>query len=134
MPYRLIDPDVITEILHLLRTTNLSCRQIASETGVTRGVVDRQHARELSATPRHKTKLYRRCGCGAMSRPIGKNACLTCEIRRRQRQGTPADDDSLALDLADEHRKAYLAMRIRAKARHEARDKNPKRGSLSTNL
>ncbi|KKN09806.1 hypothetical protein LCGC14_1042790, partial [marine sediment metagenome] len=79
--------------------------------------------------------LYHRCSCGSKTRlPIGADVCLACELRRRQRQGTPADDDSLALDLADEHRKAYLAMRIRAKARHEARDKNPKRGSLSTNL
>ena len=108
MAYRRIEPEVIAEIEHLLRTTDLSCRQIASETGVTRGVVDRLHARGLAGERRALTKLYRRCSCGAMSRPIGKDACLTCEIRRRQRQGRSATGKiKLGLDLRDEHQARY---------------------------
>jgi len=135
MTGRRIDPEVITTIEHLLRTTKWSNRRIGKMTGVGRGLVDDlksgeradKHAAAEVAVAERRIESPTRL-------PIGADVCLACELRRRQRQGTPADDDSLALDLADEHRKAYLAMRIRAKARHEARDKNPKRGSLSTNL
>lgn len=129
MAYRRIDHEVIEEIEHLLHTTDLPCRQIAAETGVTRGVVDRLHAQEISATPRHQTKLYRRCSCGVMSRPIGKDACLTCEILRRQHLGTPAGDDSVDLDLREDHQVEYEEMRILARTRHEARDKKPEIGT-----
>ncbi len=128
MAYRRIELEVIEEIEHLLGTTDLSCRQIAEETGVTRGVVDRLHAKGMSGAPRASTSLYRRCGCGAKSRPIGKDACLACEIRRRQCQGTPAGDVSLGLDLADEHQARYEEVQKLARIRFEARDKKPESG------
>ncbi len=127
MAYRRIDPDVVEAIQHLLRTTNLSCRQIAVVTGVGRGVVDHQHEKGALATERQTAKLYRRCACGAMSRPIGKAACLACEIRQQGHQGTPAADVSVDLDLTDEHQARYEEMKILARARHEAGSKKSRK-------
>ncbi len=129
MAYRRIEPEVIDEIKELLRTTDLSCSQIATRTRVSRGVVDRLHSQGIIGKQRIPMKLYRRCGCGAMSRPIGKNACLACEIRRRQRQGTPAEDVSLDTDLDPEHQVRYEKMRILAEARFKAGAKKSASGA-----
>jgi hypothetical protein len=135
----LLTPAKGAEIVRLMTTTNLSLRQIARETGVSRGTIDNAKRDPSAFAAKHSCgdrrglsgELPERTGdvgtCPTCGTRHVELPCLACLLRAnplpRVLDGV-LEDGSLRLDLHGETRLRYERVRARKERveRREARD------------